>query len=638
MSNSQQLAFNSIRAVYVLLLGAIIFGLLFLGREVLIPIMLSILIAIVVSPLVFRLERAGLSRLWAVLSTSLIVFLGLGILGWTSAQQLWGLVEKVPTYKQNLLDRVATFRPSKDNSLSQAIETIGQLEEAMEVPAEGGQPTSVDASHANQQKSNQIEPSNSSGSELTDKSVGEARTPKLGGSESRIPVDVRVVATASSALEQLGAWINPILGPLGTAGLVIVLVIFILLDLEDLHDRMIRLTDDNSLHRSNIAIDDAIARVSSYIQMTFLINALYGVVVAVGLALIGIPNSVLWGVLGAALRFIPYLGPMLVFALPFGLSLAATTGWAAPVWTVALFVILELILNNVIEPWLYGRSTGVSSMGIIFASIFWAWIWGPVGLVLATPLTVILVVVGRHFPQLQFMTTLFAEKSAFLPHDELFQRLLMDDISQAEIVAERFGADKTLLEVCDLLYLPTLTLVESHRKTNRLTNTQSESMCKAITQLALTVEASDYLPSSPRPVVRNTKPIVIVPERNTEDRTASEVIQHVLANRGYQSEIVNSGMLTGELAERLSGAATEVAVLSSLGGGRSPLAMSISRRLTRTGHRPELICGLWDCSAISKADRDFLQANGIQRHVTDVQGLIRELEGISAARNSSNAA
>jgi predicted PurR-regulated permease PerM/methylmalonyl-CoA mutase cobalamin-binding subunit len=638
MSNSQQLAFNSIRAIYILLLSAAVFGILFFGREVLIPIMLSVLIAVVVSPLVFRLERAGLPRLWAVLSTSIIVFVVLGLLGWTSAQQLWGLVEKVPTYKQNLLDRVASFRPSKDNSLSQAIETIGQLEQAMEVPTHEVQSTSNDAGDLNQPKAARPPSPRSPRSEVTGETNRKTPSQQLGGVDSRVPVDVRIVATASSALEQLGAWINPILGPLGTAGLVIILVIFILLDLEDLHDRMIRLTGDSSLHRSNIAIDDAIARVSSYIQMTFLINALYGVVVAAGLALIGIPNSLLWGVLGAVLRFIPYLGPMLVFALPFGLSLAATTGWAAPVWTIALFVVLELILNNIIEPWLYGRSTGVSSMGIIFASIFWAWIWGPVGLVLATPLTVILVVIGRHFPQLQFMTTLFAEKSAFLPHDELFQRLLMDDLSQAEMVAEKFGTGKTLLEVCDQLYLPTLTLVESHRKTSRLTNTQSESICKAVIQLARTIEASDFLPSSQRPVVRNSKPIVIVPERNTEDRTASEVIQHALANRGYQSEIVNSGMLTGELAERLSATATDIAVLSSLGGGRSPLAMSISRRLTRAGQRPELICGLWDCSAISKADREFLQSNGIQRHVTDVQGLIRELEEIAAVRSASNAA
>jgi len=173
-------------------------------------------------------------------------------------------------------------------------------------------------------------------------------------------VNVRVVESPTT-VGQLSSWMNPVLGPLGTIGLVAVLVVFILLNLEDLHERFTRLTGNAALPRSNIALNDAILRVSRYIQMTFVVNTIYGFVVAVGLWLIGVPNPVFWGVAGTVLRFVPYLGPVISFSMPFAVSLAATATWSAPIMTSGLFLILELVLNNIIEPWLYGRSTGVSS-------------------------------------------------------------------------------------------------------------------------------------------------------------------------------------------------------------------------------------------------------------------------------------
>ncbi|MBL8814888.1 MAG: AI-2E family transporter [Planctomyces sp.] len=603
MSNSQQLSFDYLRSIYILLFTCVVFAVLFFAREVLIPIMLSVLIAFVVSPLMFRLERMGMNRMWAMLCTSGLVFLFLGGLTWISANQLWVLVGEIPAYKQNLMTRVAALRPSGQGKLSQALATIDQVENSLE---SGPSPTDLPVETRS----------------------GASSLSEAGGKPSPVPIDVRVVETAQSAVEQLGVWVNPLLGPIGTAGLVVVLVMFILLDIEDLHDRFVRLTGDAALPRSNIAIDDAIARVSGYIQMTFLINAIYGVTISIGLALIGIPNAVLWGVLGTVLRFVPYLGPMLIFLMPLALSLAATSTWLAPGLTLLLFVVLELVLNNIIEPWLYGRSTGVSSMGIILASIFWAWVWGPVGLILATPLTVILVVIGRHFPQLQFMTTLFAEKDAFLPHDELFQRLLIDDSAEAENISTRFGAGRTLQEVCDELYLPVLTLVENHRKMKRVTDNSAESMCRAVVQLAKTCETSDFQINSSTPVVRNEQPVVLVPERHTEDLAASELIQHVLQYRGYECQITGAGILTGELSEMLVSSRTEIVVLSSIGGGRSALFMSIARRLSRAGHTVALICGLWNCIEIREKESEFFRSAGITKTVSNAKQLLMELEVI----------
>ena len=242
---------------------------------------------------------------------------------------------------------------------------------------------------------------------------------------------------------------GPLVAPIATAGLVVVFVIFMLLQREDLRDRIIRLVGASDVARATEAMDDAAKRISRYLLMQLVINVLYGIPVGIGLYFIGVPNPILWGLLATVLRFIPYLGPVIAALFPIALSFAVAPGWTLPLLTIALFVTLELFSNNVLEPWLYGSSTGLSPVAVLVAAVFWTTLWGPVGLLLSTPLTVCLVVLGRHVPQLGFFDVLLGDEPALPPELKFYQRLLARDPEEATELAEEYLEDEPLEKLYD---------------------------------------------------------------------------------------------------------------------------------------------------------------------------------------------
>src|SRR4029079_17820537 len=236
-----------------------------------------------------------------------------------------------------------------------------------------------------------------------------------------------------------------------------------LIQREDLRNRLIHLIGSPRLNVTTQALDDAAHRVSRYLLMQLIINGLFGLVLGIGLFFIGVPNSLLWGVLAGILRFVPFIGPWIAASIPVALSLAVFDGWTKPFLVLGLFVINELVSNNILEPWLYGASTGISSLGILVSAVFWTWLWGPVGLVMATPLTVCLMVVGRHVPQLAFVNKLLSTQEILPPQDRFYQRLLALDPEEAIEVAEDFLKDHSLEALYDSVLLPALSLAEQDR-------------------------------------------------------------------------------------------------------------------------------------------------------------------------------
>jgi hypothetical protein len=236
-------------------------------------------------------------------------------------------------------------------------------------------------------------------------------------------VPVELVNSTDDRVEFLQGVIGPLLGPLGTVALVLILLIFMLLERKDLSNRLIRLIGQGRISATSRAMDDAGARVSKYLLMQLVVNVTYGIPVAIGLYFIGVPNATLWGALATVLRFVPYVGPWIAAVFPIALSFAISPSWLPPLLTVGLFVVLELISNNVMEPWLYGSSTGVTPIALIVAALVWTWLWGPVGLVLATPLTVCLVVMGRHIPRLAFLSIALSDEESLTPAENLYHRL-----------------------------------------------------------------------------------------------------------------------------------------------------------------------------------------------------------------------
>ncbi|RUX24167.1 AI-2E family transporter [Mesorhizobium sp. M7A.F.Ca.US.011.01.1.1] len=400
---------------------------LYFGREVFLPIAIALLLTFALAPLVSALKKVGIPRIAAVIASVLGAFAALGLFSFIVATQVSELAQNIPVYQTNILTKIRSLKETGVGGgilarLSKVVERVGQ---------------EIDRQ---------------------DPSLP-AATPEK---PPREPVPVEIVAR-ERPLQVLQNIVGPLISPLGSAGLIIVVVIFMLLEREDLRDRFIRLVGYGDLHRTTEALQDAAKRVGRYLLMQLVVNIVYAVPIAIGLWALGIPNALLWGLLALALRFVPYIGPIIGMLLPLFLALAVAPGWSLVLWTAALFVVMELITGNVIEPWLYGSRTGLSPLAIIVAAIFWTWLWGPLGLILSTPLTVCLVVLGRHVPQFEFLDVLFGNEPVLEPHARLYQRLLAGDPEEATDHAEEMLEEKYLVEFYDKVAIPALLLGEQDR-------------------------------------------------------------------------------------------------------------------------------------------------------------------------------
>ncbi|AGB45601.1 putative permease [Mesorhizobium australicum WSM2073] len=399
---------------------------LYFGREVFLPIAIALLLTFALAPLVSALKRAGIPRIAAVIVSVLGAFAALALFSFIVATQVSELAQNIPVYQANILTKVRSLKETGVGGgiiarLSKVVERVGQEIDRQETPPPAAAPE-----------------------------------------KPREPVPVEIVSR-ERPLEVLQNIVGPLISPLGSAGLIIVVVIFMLLEREDLRDRFIRLVGYGDLHRTTEALQDAGKRVGRYLLMQLVVNIVYAVPIAAGLWILGIPNALLWGLLALGLRFVPYIGPAIGMLLPLFLALAVAPGWSLVLWTAALFVVMELITGNVVEPWLYGSRTGLSSLAIIVAAIFWTWLWGPLGLVLSTPLTVCLVVLGRHVPQFEFLDVLFGNEPVLEPHARLYQRLLAGDPDEATDHAEEMLEEKYLVEFYDKVAIPALLLGEQDR-------------------------------------------------------------------------------------------------------------------------------------------------------------------------------
>ena len=356
---------------------------LYFAREVFLPFAIAVLLSFALQPVVARLRRIGLPRVVAVITSVFFAFTIMLLFSLIVVLQLNELAREIPTYQSNIITKIRSLKEmgagnSSIERLSGVVERIGS-----EIGQLGGD------------------------------------TEPLAGAPKEDPVLVEIFSP-QQPIEMLAELITPLFGPLATSGLVIVVAIFMLLDREELRDRFIRLVGYSDLHRTTEALQDAGRRVSQYLLMQLVVNVTYGVPIGVGLWLIGVPNALLWGLLATVLRFVPYIGPFIAALLPLVLALAVAPGWSLVLWTAGLFLAMELVSNNVVEPLLYGSRTGLSPLAIIAAAIFWTWLWGPIGLVLSTPLTVCLVVLGRHVPQFEFLQVMLGNEPVLDPAERLY--------------------------------------------------------------------------------------------------------------------------------------------------------------------------------------------------------------------------
>jgi predicted PurR-regulated permease PerM len=579
---------------------------LHLAKEILLPVALAILLSFLLTPLANRLERWGFGRVLSVITVVSVSFAALGLLTWVVMSQLVDLGAQLPSYKTTLIRKIEEIRP-KSNTFSDITETLEDVQQSIvkeerkaedKNPAANDDPSKTDIAEAGDdgdKSASEAELSDGSRS-LWSWATGFRRP----ATDKKEPVDVRLVGMPPSPLQQIRDWLGPLVAPLTTAGIAVVLVIFILLKREDQRNRLLQLFGASHLHATTEALTDVTERVSRYLRMQFLINASYGMSVAVGMWLIGVPNAVMWGVLSFALRFLPYIGPWLSAVMPLFVSIATSAGWIQPVLVIAWFTLLELIVNNIAEPLLYGRSTGVSGVGVIVAAIFWTWIWGTIGLVLAMPLTVCTVVLARYIPSLRFLTILLGDQPPMLAEEQIYQRLLAGDGEEARKLVLRRLETSSLVEVYDQVLIPALNLAETDRHAGLLHEVQEEAieetaqeLVEELGEVAQADRAAKAAATATGRAPGTGARVLCIPLRDEADEISAHMLKQLLEIEGFEIELAASESLTGELVGSVESLKVDIAVISIL----PPLPPRSSRLLCRRlrDRYPELpiIVGYW---------------------------------------------
>src|SRR6202171_5318377 len=443
-------------AVATAILAAMIIAMLYFGREIFVPIALAILLSFVLAPLVAILQRIRVPRGLAVVSLVMLAFALIFATGSLLATQLTQLAGDLPRYQSTISEKIQSFRDTKAGrgTLERASDMLKDLSKEIDKPKDAASPRG----------SSTIVRSNAP------------------GPQAPVPVEVR--QPDPGALESLRTLISPLVHPLATTGIIIIFVIFILLQREDLRNRLIRLAGSYDLQRTTAALDDAAGRLSRLFLTQLIVNGAFGVVIGTGLWLIGIPSVILWGILAAVLRFVPYIGSVIAAAFPLALAVAVDPGWSMLLWTLALFLVVEPVVGQVIEPMVYGHSTGLSPVAVVASATFWTALWGPIGLVLATPLTVCLVVLGRHVERLEFLDVMFGDRPALSPPEIFYQRMLAGDPAEAAEKAEEFLKERSLASYYDEVALKGLQLAQADAERGALNFERLTKIRDAVAEFA----------------------------------------------------------------------------------------------------------------------------------------------------------
>ena len=607
-----------------LISAAVVGGALYVARDILLPFALSILLSFLLAPLVERLEKWKFGRIPAVLAVVALAFIGFAALAFVMAQQVYDLAYKLPDYTENIVAKVQAFQSDETGVLDRVRGSVEEMRSKLSIVPESLK-----------------EPDGSTGSNdpLKDPEA-EGSMLEPGRDVTEPPVRVELVESIS-ARQVAQRILQPMISPLASAGMVIVFVVFMLLKREDLRNRVIRLVGGTRLNVTTQALDEAASRVSRYLLMQLIINAAYGLVICVGLLFIGLPNAFLWGTLTAVLRFLPYIGPWIAAIMPVAISLAVFDSWLQPALVIVLFIVNELISNNVIEPWLYGASTGISTIGILASAVFWTWLWGPLGLVMATPLTVCLTVVGRYVPQLAFFNTLLSEQDALPPASRFYQRLLAMDPEEATEVAEDYLAANSLTELYDSVLLPALTLAERDRHEGLLADAKQrlilqttreiiDDVGKRVDEAASTGTTINSSAGDARALTNRR--VLCLPARDEADEIAGLMLVQLLGQRGVAARVVSTKTLSGEMIEQVSAEQSSVVCVSALPPFAATHARYLSKRLRPRFPQLKLVVGLWQETELTTKTQDRLIATGINRLVTSLSEAVVELESLS--RNS----
>jgi predicted PurR-regulated permease PerM len=443
-------------AAKTLAIFLMIVAILYFGKDVVLPITLALLLAFILAPLVNLLTRWHLGR---VLSTLLGVIFALGVIvavGSVIGAQIASLTDELPQYTKTIQTKVEKVKHYTTDQLSKWADKLGPQLKAETEPAAPAPP--------------QVQ-------------QNDQHAPAVAAPQPQQPKE--------SPFAIASHYISSVLSPLATTGIVLVVTIFALLQREDLRNRLIRLVGSDDLHHTTLAIDDGGRRLTRYFLAQLTINTIFGIVIGVGLLVIGVPNPVLWGITSGLLRFVPYVGSPLSALPPIVLAAAIEPGWSMAISTTAFYAVVELLTAQAVEPMVYGHGTGLSPFSVVVAAIFWSWLWGPVGLLLSTPLTLCLVVIGRHARQLEFLDVLLGDREALTPVEALYQRMLAGDPDEALDQAETALKEISLSAYYDEVVIGGLKRATADVRRNAVDREQVKDMQETIDSVIAGLESHE---------------------------------------------------------------------------------------------------------------------------------------------------
>jgi predicted PurR-regulated permease PerM len=573
-----------------LLIAGIVIALLYIGRPILEPLVIAGLLAFILTPVIRRLRTWGLWRIPAIVLAVASAIALVALLSATILLQLTQLAEDLPSHEANIRAKVRALSasaPWSSRVLDRASGTLKELQKEVtreEAPASGQQP---------------------------------------------LPVEVR--QPPSRGLEALANLVQPLLSPLATTALVLLFLLFILLQREDIRDRFVRLAGTGDLQRTTAALDDAATRLSRFFLMQISLNAGFGAVIATGLWLIGVPNAILWGIMAGLMRFVPYIGPFIAAFFPLVLAVAIDPGWSMVWLTAALFIVTEPIAGHVVEPLLYGQHTGLSPVAIVVSSLFWTILWGPIGLLLATPLTVCLVVLGKHIEALQFIDILLGDEPALEPEERFYQRVLAGDATEAADHAEKELKTTSLSAYYDTVAMKALLLAQTDAAHRKLSKDKQLQIRDTIEEIVDDLsEYSDEVPPEAEqaahakvplpPVISRGQmpddwqmpyPVLCIASRSALDEAASTMLAQVLEKHGVAAWVQPFTDVATTRGFKVDVTDAYLVCLSYFGAATKPAHVRyLIRRLRRVMPRAKFLACFWMLGDDRDKVEEWVQAVG----------------------------
>ena len=568
MIKPQRLSVSSGVRTTGILIGVIF--ILYAAREIFVPLAFAITLALILSPAVDLLQKIRVGRAPAVALVMLITIAAAGGAAWLIFDQLVAVANELPQYQQNIDSKLKALHTPGKGALGRATASVQQL--GKELSGTSTPAAVVPGAHIGRKSDNQP-----------------AR-----------PLPVQVVAEPANELEYVRDVVTPVLGPLGLAGIVLIFSVFLLTKQNDLRNRLFRLVGLDQLNLMTQALDDATKRVSRYLLMQFLVNAAFGALCGAGLYLIGIPYALLWGAVAAILRLVPYVGAIVAASLPLMLSLAVFDSWTPPLLVFLLYATLELATGNFIEPLLYGAHTGISAMALLLTTVFWTALWGPPGLILSTPLTVCVVVLGRYVPQFSFLHIILGDETVLEPEARIYQRLLAMDDREARAVADLYLEAHPLAELYDAVLVPALSMAEQDRHKGTLEPVRRDFLFLSIKEMVVeysekAVAAAESL-TEQESVQLGSGRIFVVPANDEADEIAAAMLAQLLHEAGYAAIPFPVDFARDERIAIVAPSEGDVFCISALPPFAFAGAITLVRQLQLRFPRTKVVVGVWGFS------------------------------------------